>query len=167
MKQRHAILVGVNDYDNASGLTSLKYAERDAEVFGDLLQNLFNYNVSIFTGTSATRENILNEFLNLSRISSGEKFVFFFAGHGQTISDEYFLHPIGAKSGNDVYSIRMNRVLDYFEKSLPHKEIIGIIDACHKTTTRFERGDAELDHFATKDVLLLLSAFHYCLSDCF
>ncbi len=153
MQKRHAILVGVNNYGEESGFSNLKFAERDAELLGEVLHDHFGYSTTVLTGKKATRENIMNSFMRLGGISNGEKFVFFFAGHGQTIGNEYFLHPQNAKVDNDIYSVRMNRLMDYFENYLPHNEVIGIIDACHKTVHQYQRGVAELDHIATRDVV--------------
>lgn len=152
MNGRHAIVVGVNGYKEESGLNTLKYAESDAEQFGNVLEDNFGYNVSLLTGENASRENIMSEFVKLGNIYNGDKFIFFFAGHGQTLGEEYYLHPINAQLDSDIFSIRMNRLLDYFESGLSHREIIGIVDACHKEMNTNERGDVQLDSVATRDV---------------
>ncbi len=148
----NAILVGVNDYYEDSGLNKLKYAEKDAHQLGQLLKRKFDYQVTTLIGKQATRIKIMKEFEKLSKSQDGENFVFFFAGHGQVIDDEFYLHPINGRLDSDIYSFRMNRLLDYFEKSLPHQNIIGIIDACHKSMSTIERGENGLEKNATKEV---------------
>lgn len=152
MLNRQAIVIGVNDYKMDSGLNSLKYAEKDAIILSAILSNQFGYEVILLTGENATREKIMNEFVKVSRIKDGEKFLFFFAGHGQSLGGEYYLHPMNAKIDNDIYSLRVNRLLDYFEKELSHKEVIGIIDSCHREMSLVERGATQLDQTATKDL---------------
>jgi formylglycine-generating enzyme required for sulfatase activity len=148
----NAIVVGVNDYQESSGLNKLKYAETDATQLAEVLEDDFGYNVKLFTDEMATRENIFSELAKIGKSKDGDKFFFFFAGHGQSLNGEYYLHPINAEIDNDIFSLPVNRLLDYFEKNLPHKEIVSIIDACHRNMSLNERGDSLLEHAATLDL---------------
>ncbi len=147
-----ALIIGVNDYYEDSGLTKLKYAEKDAHQLASLLTNEFKYEVTPLLGKQATRIKIMKEFEKLSKSRNGKNFLFFFAGHGQVIDDEFYLHPINGKLNSDIYSFRLNRLLDYFEKKISHRNIIGIIDACHKSMSTIERGENGLTKSATIDV---------------
>ncbi len=148
----NAIVVGVNNYEETSGLNRLKYAESDAKQIAEVLDSYFGYDVKLFTGDMATRENIFSELAKIGKSKNGDKFFFFFAGHGQSLHGEYFLHPINAEIDNDIFSLPVNRLLDYFENNLPHKEIVSIIDACHRNMSLNERGDYLLEHAATMDL---------------
>ena len=148
----NAIVVGVNNYDESSGLNKLKFAESDAKQLAEVLDANFGYDVKLFTGDMATRENIFSELAKIGKSKQGDKFFFFFAGHGQSLHGEYFLHPINAEIDNDIFSLPVNRLLDYFENNLPHKEIVSIIDACHRNMSLNERGDYLLESAATMDL---------------
>lgn len=147
-----AIIVGVNEYTESSGLNKLKFAESDANELAKVLEVNFDYDVKLFTGEKATRENIFSELAKLGKRKTGSKFIFFFAGHGQSLHGEYYLHPINAEIDNDIFSLPVNRLLDYFERNLPHKEIVSIIDSCHRDMSLCERGDELLEQSATMDM---------------
>ncbi len=66
--------------------------------------------------------------------------------------ESYYLHPINAEIDNDIFSLPVNRLLDYFEKNLPHKEIVSIIDACHRDMSLYERGETLMEQSATLDM---------------
>ena len=120
-QKSNALVVGVNGYNESSGLNKLKFAESDAKELAAVLEENFGYDVKLITGKMATRENIFSELANIGKSITGNKFVFFFAGHGQSLNGEYYLHPINAEIDNDIFSLPVNRLMDYFEKNIPHK----------------------------------------------
>ncbi len=86
-------MLGVNGYDKESGLNKLKYAEEDASELAAVLEENFGYEVKLFTGLTATRENIFSELAKIGKTKAGSKFVFFFAGHGQSLNGELLPSP--------------------------------------------------------------------------
>jgi protein O-mannosyl-transferase len=78
-----AILVGISDYQN---IKDLQFADRDAEVFYGYLNEVAKVpkeNIFLFTNQRADRKNIFNALTNIDTLAqSGDKFIFFFAGHG-------------------------------------------------------------------------------------
>jgi tetratricopeptide (TPR) repeat protein len=78
-----AILVGISDYKN---IKDLQFADRDAEVFYGYLNEVAKVpkeNIFLFTNQRADRKNVFNALTNIDTLAeSGDKFIFFFAGHG-------------------------------------------------------------------------------------
>ena len=80
----HAIIVGIDDYEN---WPRLKYAEGDAADIARLLYANYGFDaantVSLY-GEDATRQRILSEiYKKLVSLDSDDNLLVFFAGHGQ------------------------------------------------------------------------------------
>src|SRR5271166_6052664 len=80
-----ALVVGISTYPRGSGLSSLKYAARDAEVLGTTLKAQ-GYLVPQLVDSDATRAVIRQTLRELSDVISPDEgtFLFFFGGHGFT-----------------------------------------------------------------------------------
>ena len=80
--QKHALLIGVNEYDENSSLAPLRFAEADAKALAEVLKELYGFKVTLLTGEKARREQIFMELENLAQSWQEGIFLFFFAGHG-------------------------------------------------------------------------------------
>ena len=86
-----ALVVGISVYPQGSGLSSLKYAARDAEVLGAALKAQ-GYLVRRLSDSDATRSVIRRTLRELSDAVSPDEgtFLFFFGGHGFTYKGTNF-----------------------------------------------------------------------------
>jgi TonB family protein len=91
-----ALVVGIGAYPQGSGLSSLKYAVRDAEVLGATLKSQ-GYLVRRLTESDATRGMIRRTILELSEAVTRDEgtFLFFFGGHGFTYKGSNYLATFG------------------------------------------------------------------------
>jgi tetratricopeptide (TPR) repeat protein len=139
----YALIVGISNYNS---ITDLKYADKDAVGFENFLMgstggSIPASNIFSFINEEATRINIADALSNIaSRVKPGDRFYFFFAGHGdmevkaQKENGLLLLYnaPNGGYFGiiDDVLEIAQLR--DYLSPlSQKGVEIMYIIDACH------------------------------------
>lgn len=97
---RHAVIVGVSEYDPQEQFTALPNTTNDAMALRSVLTGYAGFteqNVRVLTndGNSdgkPTRTNVLVELQNMvNRASENDVVLFFFAGHGVEVSKEPFL----------------------------------------------------------------------------
>lgn len=131
-----ALIIGIDRYRNA---TPLSYAVSDAVAIRDLLVGSFNFpesNVVLLTDEAATRQNILQAFLQFVSDDVGldDRLVVFFAGHGHTragIRGEVgYLVPHDADMADPSTLLRwddLTRNADLIRA----KHILFIMDACY------------------------------------
>lgn len=146
-----ALVIGINKYPNLPG-NQLDWAVADAEAVADLLVRKFGFekeNVVLLKDAQATKANImekLNNFSDTNMVDREDCVLFYFSGHGQTVSlprgagEMGFLIPYDAKVGDlskppnlvdyRKYCIAMNELNDA-AKTIPAKHIIFIVDACY------------------------------------
>ncbi len=134
---QHALVVGVDNYLDP-GLPDLQYAVSDADAVASMLINRYRFpaeNVTVLKNESATRTRILKEmerFVSDPEIEEDSQFLFFFAGHGETIRDQIgFILPHDVDLSNLIASgIRMNEVGDV-ARALRPKHALFLMDACY------------------------------------
>ncbi len=97
-KQRHALVIGVSEYKEKSGLGKLNAPANDAEDVKYVLERLRDrFTVDLLTNDQVkdkeTFQAAFNDFLN--KIEPGDDALFYFSGHGFSSSDKknYFLLP--------------------------------------------------------------------------
>ena len=94
---RHALVVGVGDYDQKkNGMSPLNAPAFDAEAIGRVLQRPgMGFNVDVLTDAAAKDKTTFNAALEkfLARIQPGDEVIFYFSGHGVGLGDKgnYFL----------------------------------------------------------------------------
>lgn len=129
-----AICIGINAYAN---LGTLQTACSDAEEFSKLLINKFSFppkNVKLILNSSATKNNILHEYLSLcEQTQLDDRVIFFFAGHGHTLTGHRgevgFLLPQDATRDDISTYIRWDELTKGSEL-IPAKHMLFILDAC-------------------------------------
>ena len=114
MAKNWALVVGINDY-NRLNYPPLKYAKCDAEKMRDFFQSANFEQVFFFSDdsprqalpngtlipTQATYGNLisfLQGFFDQPFLDTGDNFWFFFAGHGDSHQDQYYLLPLDANA---------------------------------------------------------------------
>lgn len=84
----HALCIGINQY-KSSGISALKWAEKDATELSDVLKTRFGYVVRTLIGAAARRTAILETLERYqSMLGPDDALIVFFAGHGQTVELE-------------------------------------------------------------------------------
>lgn len=132
----HVFVVGIDTYKNPA--YALNYAREDAEAFAEAMKKngrVLYQKVKIHTlyDASATRANILDTLTSLqSQISLNDVFIFYYAGHGAMVEQDFFFIPIECTS---MYKALANNALSAevmqagFKNIKALKQII-IMDAC-------------------------------------
>lgn len=131
-----AIIIGINDYQKVSPLS---YAVSDAEGIRNALHDNFSFaseNIVMLVNDEATKQNIMSAFLSLaaSTVNPDDRILFFFAGHGHTVSGKRgevgYLVPHDADI-NDLASLIRWDELTRNADLIPAKHILFIMDACY------------------------------------
>ena len=133
----YMLLVGIDQYRD--GKDNLKYAAKDAT---DMRNRLVRQSGTLYrpdhihtellTNQEATREKILGAVERISRtIRPGDGFIFFAAGHGVLLQNQYYLltHDF-AGTVNEQTALGSNGVID-LSKRIKSLSQLFIFDTCH------------------------------------
>ncbi len=118
----HALVVGVEDY-SSSRLNTLSYAIDDAEELGRVLRERYGYRVRVLR--DATKGEILSALEEYrGALGSKDGFIFFFAGHGNSVAGSDPLGPqrVGyfvPKIGQDLTALSIDDVRESFTEKTP------------------------------------------------
>ncbi|WP_254173986.1 nSTAND1 domain-containing NTPase [Planktothrix pseudagardhii] len=129
----YALVIGINSYSH--GISSLKTAVSDATEIAHILESKYGYTVTLLVDNAATlsqiRQVLETELPN--QIQKGDRFLFYFAGHGIALNGEDgpegYLVPQDAKSGSISTYLRMSAVNKALLQ-LPCRHFLGILDCC-------------------------------------
>src|SRR6476661_2125779 len=129
----YALVIGINDYNN--GISSLKTAVSDATGIARLLETEHHYTVTLLLNQEANLSQ-LRQILEIElpkQIQAGDRFLFYFAGHGIALNGEDgpegYLIPQKAKLGNVSTYLPMSDVNKALLQ-LPCRHFLGILDCC-------------------------------------
>ncbi len=154
-----ALLVGTNIYSSLSDQYQLRYAVNDVEELRKLLLDKYQFldsNIITLKNRQATCQNIrqkLGELSNPDKVSSNDRALVFFSGHGQTVSlprggEMGFIIPYDAevemdnvKNPSAYYStcLPMDE-LKRLAAMIPAKHVLFLIDACYSGLVFGSRG---------------------------
>ncbi len=129
----YALVIGINDYIN--GISSLKTAASDATEIAHLLDREYHYTVTLLLDRAATLSQLRHalETELPQKIQKGDRFLFYFAGHGIALNGEDgpegYLIPQNAKLGNVSTYLRMSDVNKALNE-LSCRHFLGIFDCC-------------------------------------
>lgn len=133
----HALIIGVDAYQNVS---PLMHAANDARAIAEILTKKFAFpseNVTVLLDSTATRVNIMKEFLLLadsSTVEPDDRILIFFAGHGHTVSgrrgETGFLVPVDGKVDELATLIRWDELTRNAEL-IAAKHMLFLMDACY------------------------------------
>ena len=157
--QNKALIIGINHYMYMPASNNLKGCENDANSFKDLIQkNDPSVQLEILFSDKATRDNILNRMNSfLEKCKSGEKFFFFYSGHGTNTNPHYnssqsetkdyhvAICPTDVRKGdnNVVYNLIFDNDLTENFKNFRLKgvDVISIFDCCNSGTLAKDLND--------------------------
>jgi len=134
----YALVIGINDYKNPK--LKLKYAEADAKLFADVLQEtagrMFDkVNITRLTSRdSASKANILKELEKFKRLNPDDVFAFYVASHGTVDDGEYYLitSNVGALSTDRLKKDAVTqKELRELIANVPAAKKLIIIDTCN------------------------------------
>lgn len=133
----YVLSVGINQYKNPKLI--LNYAKPDAESFGKILDekgSLFkNLEMHTLYDAQASRINILKKLDELaSKIHPEDIFIFYYAGHGSMVDNQFFFIPTESSRLYDLGSLQKEAIeASMLQDKLKHikalKQLI-IMDAC-------------------------------------
>jgi WD40 repeat protein/energy-coupling factor transporter ATP-binding protein EcfA2 len=129
----YALIIGINDYKN--GISALKTAVSDATEIARILETDHDYTVTLLLNQAATLSQ-LRQALEIElpkQIQAGDRFLFYFAGHGIALNGEDgpegYLVPQDARLGNVSTYLGMSEVNKALLQ-LPCRHFLGILDCC-------------------------------------
>ncbi|GHN00173.1 hypothetical protein WSM22_16620 [Cytophagales bacterium WSM2-2] len=132
----HILAVGINQYKNPK--MTLNYARPDAESFGKAVdaKGLFK-NVQLHTlfDAEASKTNILKALDDLAaQIHQEDVFIFYYAGHGSMVENQFFFIPSESARLYDLSSLKKEAIdagilQEKFKNIKALKQLI-IMDAC-------------------------------------
>ena len=134
----YLLAVGINQYKNPK--LALNYAKPDAESFGKVINDMgvsLHKKLEIHTlyDGEATRSGILNKLEELSgKIQQEDVFIFYYAGHGSMVDDQFFFIPTESLRLYDLNALQKEAIegsvlQEKFKKIQALKQLI-IMDAC-------------------------------------
>ncbi|MGB6296576.1 MAG: caspase family protein [Rivularia sp. (in: cyanobacteria)] len=144
-----ALLVGINNYPQGSGITLLNGCLNDIEMQRELLLHSFGFNpqdIITLTDEKANRQNILETFENhlIKQAKPGDVVVFHFSGHGSRVIDPNPINQDGlngtmmpydrySPNTRDTRKVRdiMGRTLFLLMYALQTENVTAVIDSCH------------------------------------
>ena len=134
--ESRALIIGINKYQDAS---PLKYALNDAKSVKNILVSEFEFksdNIQFLVDEKATKDNIMSAFLSYAnnRDFANDKILFFFAGHGHTITSNRgevgYLIPYNGTLSDLSTLIRWDELTRNADL-ITAKHVLFIMDACY------------------------------------
>ncbi len=142
--RRLALVIGNSSYQHVSELTN---PQNDAT---DVAEKLRQLSFDVMLGTNLTRDQMHEAFENFAgQLQPGDEGLFFYAGHGISLSGENFLIPIDmpaeitveneeeSKKALDQSLVNMGSIIEPLQKA---KLGMIFLDACRNTPSKEELG---------------------------
>ena len=131
-----ALVVGVGGYPQSSGLSTLKYAAKDAAMVGDVLKRQ-GYLVRVLTDGDALRGSVRRSLSELSGAIDKDRgtFLFYFSGHGFADHDTNYLATYGTTVDDlKAEGFPVSEVESILKNSGAKRQLM-FIDACRNEPT--------------------------------
>lgn len=135
MKDTYAFIVGLEHYQaQAKPIAAVAYAEADATALRRAFEELGvpPANINLLLSAQATKASIESRFKSaISGLSPTDRFIFFFAGHGLSISDQNYLTCHDTQRGDlAATSVSLNWIFQAVRKT-KCKRVSFFLDCCH------------------------------------
>ena len=137
--QRHAVIVGINDYADAR-IADLKYAESDARaVYATLtdpkIGRFPKENVTLILGQAATPSAIKASLYKLRGAGKDDLVVVFYSGHGAKEGDEAFWVTQNADAKALPATSLTNSDIRKYLAMIPSQRLVMLLDCCYAAST--------------------------------
>jgi uncharacterized caspase-like protein len=140
--EKYAAIVGISRYsDSAGGLTSLQFADRDAQEFRDFLLSpdggsFPKENIRVLLNEEATVQNVRSAlFTFLTKAQPQDEVVLYIAGHGAPDPNDprnlYLLTYDTKLEDMGGTAFPMWQLQDVFTRVLKAKRVVTFADTCH------------------------------------
>jgi uncharacterized caspase-like protein len=148
---KYAVVVGIARYsDSSGGVTSLQFADRDAQEFRDFLLSpdggsFPKDNVRLLLNEDATAQNVRSAlFTFLTKAQPQDEVVLYIAGHGAPDPNDprnlYLLTYDTKLDDMGGTAFPMWQLQDVFTRVLKAKRVVTFADTCHSYGFSGERG---------------------------
>ncbi len=135
--KKYAIIIGINKY-KFDDIPNLEYAESDALAVKSKLIDKLKYKqeeIFEFIGENATKENIMNAFLQLKKqVQYDDSVLVFFAGHGYSEDGLRkavgYLIPYDSNMSNTYTMLQFDEMMNT-SSTIKCKHMFFIIDTCY------------------------------------
>ena len=148
---KYAVVVGIARYsDSSGGITSLQFADRDAQEFRDFLLSpdggsFPKDNIRLLLNEDATAQNVRSAlFTFLTKAQPQDEVVLYIAGHGAPDPNDprnlYLLTYDTKLDDMGGTAFPMWQLQDVFTRVLKAKRVVTFADTCHSYGFSGERG---------------------------
>ncbi len=137
--QRHAIIIGINDYADPA-IPDLRFAESDAKAIYQTLVDpaigRFNKDhVTLMLGKDATPSAIKAALYKLRGVGKDDLVVIFYSGHGAKEGDEAFWVTQAAERKALPATALRNKDIREFLAKIPAQRLVILLDCCYAAST--------------------------------
>lgn len=150
-RRRSALCIGINSY---SDYPRLECAAADAEAMAGAFKAYGFDDVTLITDSDAKRRKIINELLRSKALSHPDDlFVFYFAGHGQTVAqpdgEMGYLVPVDCSKGRELEDAISMEIIKDIADTMANRHLLFLVDACY-SGYGLTRSTARADEAAPK-----------------
>src|SRR6185312_5378005 len=162
----YALIIAVEEYNQSTSFTKVKYAKKDAEEVAEALIGIGvnKDDIKLLINTDATNTAILYELdILIKRATEADRIIVFFAGHGTYSNEKNYIIPVDAyKTQIKGTCIAIDIIMGYLKKSLSKRNLL-FLDCCH---SGFEPGEAVRDDesdFLAEELMYSYKDETYCV----
>lgn len=168
----YAFIVGLENYQaQPKAIKSVAYAEADAKAIAKTFEKLGvpAGNIENLLSAQATKASFESRFkAAIPCLTSADTFIFFFAGHGLSISDQHYLTCHDTQRGDlAATSIRLDWIFKSVRKT-NCKQAIFFLDCCHSGLPIDDSMRGIADHISDAEFKTLFggSEYHIAFAAC-
>jgi hypothetical protein len=138
MPKRLALLIGVNDYGDNSGLSPLNFAEADVDLLSSVLSERGGFSTTTLKGKAATHDGIVHALRKFYNQKDLGLFLLYFAGHGEMLSEigKFSLHCFGSEAQDTIGTLTLSEIAQRVRDKIPAPTAVLVIDACRSRMYR-------------------------------
>jgi uncharacterized caspase-like protein len=138
MPKRLALLIGIDDYGEDSGLSTLNFAEADVDLVSTVLIDKGGFSTTVLKGRDATHDGIIRALRQFYEQKDLGLFVLYFAGHGEMLSEigKFSLHCFGSEVQDTIGTLTLSEIAQRVRDKIPAPSAVLLIDACRSRMYR-------------------------------